>query len=128
MDDLIARVWDQLVARMWDPMRLRFIFQPIVAATLAVRAASRDVSQGRPPFLRTLLVDPAERRALILSGWKDLGTLCVVAYSLDVIYQLLFLHAFHPLQALVVACLLAVLPYLAIRGPLNRLMRRRTRT
>ena len=125
MDDLIARVWDQLVARTLNPMRLRFIFQPIVAATLAVRAARRDVSQDRPPFLWTVLVDPAHRRALILSGWKDLGTLCVVACTLDVIYQLLFLHAFHPLQAVVVVCVLAVVPYLAIRGPLNRLIRRR---
>jgi len=53
--------------------------------------------------------------------------LCIFACSLDVIYQLLFLHAFHPLQALVVACLLAVLPYVAIRGPLNRLILRRRR-
>jgi hypothetical protein len=127
MDDLLARVWDQLVERMLGPMQLRFILQPIVAAILAVRAACRDVSQQRPPFLQTLLVDPSERRALILSGSADLGILCLVACSLDVIYQLLFLHAFHPLQALVVACLLAVVPYLAIRGPLNRLMRRRRR-
>jgi hypothetical protein len=127
MDDLVARVWDQLVGRTLGPMRMRFILQPIVAATLAALAARRDASQGRPPFLSTLLVDSAERRALIRSGWADLGTLCIVACSLDVIYQLLFLHAFHPLQALVVACLLAVVPYVAIRGPLNFMIRRRWR-
>jgi hypothetical protein len=125
MDDLLARVWDQLMERMLGPMHFRFILQPIVAATLAVRAALRDASQHRPPFLHTLLFDSAERRTLIRSGWTDLGMLYLVACSLDVIYQLFFLHALHLLQPLVVACLLAVVPYVAIRGPLNRLIRRR---
>jgi hypothetical protein len=43
----------------------------------------------------------ARRRARMTTAMDDLRMLCVLACSLDVIYQLLFLHAFSPLQALV---------------------------
>gem|GEM_PF-6867678 len=40
-------------------------------------------------------------------------------------YQRLFLRAFHPEQALIVAVLLAIVPYVVFRGPVNRLFRAR---
>jgi hypothetical protein len=48
----------------------------------------------------------------------------VVAVLVDVVYQLLELPRFRPLQALILAFALAVLPYLLVRGPVSRLARR----
>jgi hypothetical protein len=109
MEDWLAHVWDQLVTRTLGPLRLRFILQPAMAAILAVRAGWRET----------------ECRSLVRSARQDVGTLAVVALVLDSIYQVLILHAFHPLQALAVAMLLAVVPYVVIRGLIGRLARAR---
>jgi len=42
---------------------------------------------------------------------------------IDLVYQRVFLRAFHPEQAVTVAVLLAIVPYLVFRGPINRLFR-----
>jgi len=41
--------------------------------------------------------------------------------ALDCIYQIIILHWIHPLEAIVVAFLLAIIPYLLVRGPVNRI-------
>jgi hypothetical protein len=64
------------------------------------------------------------RRALLQEGWKDVAKLFVIAIMIDCIYQIIELRWFYPLEALMVAAILAVLPYLLIRGPLNRAVRR----
>jgi hypothetical protein len=43
---------------------------------------------------------------------------------MEVIYQWIVLRWFYPGEALTVALLLAVVPYLLLRGPINRLVRR----
>ena len=123
MDDLLARTWDHLVGRTVGPLRFRVIIQPIVAATLGVLAGVRDAARNRPPFLWSAYVDPAERAALRRDAWKDVRRLCVLALLLDATYQVLVFGTVYPVQALVVVGLLAVVPYVAIRGPVNRLLR-----
>ena len=48
----------------------------------------------------------------------------VIAVMIDCIYQIIELRWFYPSEALMVAAILAVLPYLLMRGPLNRIARR----
>jgi len=109
MEDWLAHVWDQLVIRTLGPLRLRFILQPTMAVILAVRAGWRE----------------AECRSLVRSAWQDVGALAVIALVLDSVYQVAILHVFHPLQALVVATLLAVVPYVLTRGLIGWLARAR---
>jgi hypothetical protein len=45
--------------------------------------------------------------------------------AIDLVYQAAVLHAFHPVDALIVAALLAFVPYVVLRGPVNRLLRAR---
>jgi hypothetical protein len=46
---------------------------------------------------------------------------------MDIIYQALVLHTFYPDEALVIALLLAFVPYLIIRGLVVRVARMRIR-
>jgi len=46
-----------------------------------------------------------------------------VALAIDVIYQLVVLRWIYPGETLLVAFLLACVPYLLIRGPVNRIAR-----
>jgi len=104
-------------------MHLRLVIQPTVATILAIRAGLRDARQGRPAFFWTLLKSSSERKTLIRSGWKDISKVFILAMLLDAIYQLIALHAFYPVQTLIVAIVVAVIPYTVLRGPVTRLTR-----
>lgn len=128
MTDLITRFWEQLGDRVGGPMTFRIILQPTMAALLAVRAGLQDAREGRPPYFWTLLSDPAQRIDLLREGWRAIVRVFILAVVMDVIYEVIVLRWIRPLEALVVATLLAVVPYLLIRGPVNRVARRwRTR-
>ena len=108
-------------------MAFRFVMQPIMAAALGVRAGLRDARNGRPPFLWTLITDAGDRGALLRHGWRDVATVFLVATVLDGVYEVAVLEAFHPVRVLMVASLLALVPYAASRGLANRIavLRRR---
>ncbi|HKG77839.1 MAG TPA: hypothetical protein VKA78_00440, partial [Pyrinomonadaceae bacterium] len=57
-------------------------------------------------------------------GWKSVARVFVLAIVMDVIYQLIVLQWIYPLELILVAILLAVVPYLLIRGPVNRIVSR----
>jgi hypothetical protein len=104
-------------------LHFRFILQPVVAVLLAVRAGCRDARQGRPAFFWTAVREPTQRLFLMRQLWKDVGKLFLVAVVLDVIYQILALPWVYPVQTLIVATLLAIVPYLVFCGLANRFMR-----
>jgi hypothetical protein len=104
-------------------MHLRLILQPTMATLLAVRAGVRDARNGRSPFFWTFLTVPGERKQLAKTVWKDVGKIFVIALLLDAIYQVIALHQFRILQTLIVALVLAILPYVLIRGPVTRIAR-----
>ena len=123
--DLFARVWEQLAGRIEGPFAFRFVFQPLVAAILAIRAGVADAQDDRAPYLWSVLSDPRERPQLLREGFKDVTRVFVFAVVLDVIYQLIVFRWVYPLQSLLVATLLAFVPYVLIRGPVTRLKSRR---
>lgn len=125
MVEELARGWAQLIDRLTGPMFLRLVLQPTVAAILAVRAGLADARAGRPAYLWTVLTDHDARRSLLASGWRDVGRVFVLACVLDAVYQLFVLHWFYPPQTLIVAVLLAIVPYALVRGPVTRLARMR---
>jgi hypothetical protein len=125
MEEMIARGWEGLAARVGGPMTFRLILQPLMAALLALRAGLKDAREDRPPYFWTVLTDPAQRTGLLREGWKSVARVFFLAIIMDVIYQWIMQHWLYPLETLVVAILLAVVPYVLIRGPVNRIARRR---
>jgi hypothetical protein len=124
MDEMIARAWEGLVGRIGGPMTFRLILQPLMATLLAVRAGLKDAREDRPPYFWTLLTDPSQRVDLLREGWRSIARVFVLAVVMDLIYEWVMGRWFYPLETLTVAIALAVVPYLVLRGPINRLARR----
>lgn len=128
MEELIVRGWEGLMDRIGGPMTFRLILQPLMATLLAVRAGLKDAREGRPPYLWTLLTDSSQRVDLLREGWRSIARVFVLAVLMDLIYEYVVDRLFYPLETLMVAFTLAVVPYLVLRGPVNRIARRQRRT
>jgi hypothetical protein len=124
MGEMLTRVWDELIGRWNGPFAFRLILQPIVAAMLAARAGLRDARTRRPAYGWAIITDSAHCRDLLREGWKDVARLFVVAVLVDVIYEIIAFRRIYPVQPLIVAVCVALPPYLLIRGPVNRIVRR----
>ena len=124
MEDLFTRIWENLADRIGGPMSFRLIMQPLVAAFFAVRAAMSDARLGNPAYLWTLISDSDARRGLLREGWTSIGKVFIMAVVIDAIYQFVVQRWVYPFETVIVAFILAVVPYVLIRGPLNRLVRR----
>ena len=125
IQEILTRFWDQLIAQPSGPLAFRFILQPVMATILAVLDGLKDARTGRPPFSWAILSDPSHRAVYLREGLKRLSRVIVFAFVMDAIYQYMVLRRFYPIEALVTVFVLAVLPYLLIRGPLTRIARRR---
>jgi len=124
MDDTWVRFTSDMVGRVTTgPMKFRLVFQPAMAMFFAVRSGLADAKAGKPPYFWALLSGSAPRKAMIENGWKSVGRVFILAVVLDVIYQLYELRFVYPLQAIVVAFVLAIVPYLIVRGLVTRLAR-----
>jgi len=123
MRELLFRGWMNLFDRVGGPMTFRIILQPTMATIMAVLAGLRDAREGRPPYFWTLLMEPSQRANLLREGWKAVGRVFLLALIMDIIYQLIVERWIYPLELLIVAILLAVVPYLLVRGPVNRIAR-----
>jgi hypothetical protein len=119
----LSTFWADFIRRFDGPLHFRLFVQPLVAILFAVRDGSRDAREGRSPYLWTFLTDPAQRRYLLESGWKGISKAFVIAFALDVAYQFMVWRGLKPLQALLTATVLAIIPYALLRGPVNRLVR-----
>ncbi len=105
-------------------MNLRIILQPVMAIVFATIDGIKDAKNGKPVYFWALLFsDPEHRDELRQSGWKSIGKVFIIAIILDVIYQLVVHHWVYPGETLFMALILAMIPYLLLRGLANRLMR-----
>ena len=125
MEEMLSRFWEDVIARVGGPMKFRLILQPLIAIIFAVRAGLKDAKEGKVPYNWALISDPDHRRALLRSGWKSVGKVFVIAILIDLVYQWIVLRRFYPFEALLVAVILAFIPYLLIRGPLTRIVRKK---
>lgn len=124
MNEIFKRVWENLIARSAGPLHFRLLIQPTVAALIAIRTGLKDGREGRPAFLWAALSNPGYRPELLRQGWKDVGKVFILAMVLDSVYQLIVLRGVYVLELLIVATVLAIVPYVLIRGPVNRIVRR----
>jgi hypothetical protein len=118
-----ANYLNDFIGRLDGPLHFRLIMQPLMAILLAVRDGRRDAREGRSAYWWTLLTDASQRRYLLADGWKRISRVFVLAYVLDVVYQFIEWRGLKPSQALLTAIILAVIPYVLLRGPINRLVR-----
>jgi len=125
MEDLLTRIVEDIVGRVSGPMKFRLILQPVVATLLAIRSGLRDAKESKPPYFWAMFTDPDSRTEMIRDGWKSVGRVFILAIALDAVYQFIVFRWFYPVEALLVAVILALIPYLLIRGPVNRMAKRK---
>ena len=110
------RLWYNLIERPMEPMKFRFILQPLMAAITAIHDGLKDARTGRSPFLVTVLRNPQKRIERLGEGLNATARIILLGLVMDTIYQIIVLERFYPNEALIIALLLAFLPYLIIRG------------
>jgi len=115
--------WEDLIGRVGGPITFRLILQPSIAVILAIRDGLKDAKAGRPLYFWSLFTRSTERRQLLKDGWKSVGLVFVFAIVIDGIYQFIVCRWFYPGEALTVAIVLAIVPYLQIRGLANSITR-----
>jgi hypothetical protein len=121
----LGRLWTDLLNRPGGPLAFRFILQPAMAALAALRDGLRDARAGRPPYGWALVSLAEGRSARIWEGIVSTARILILGVVVDTIYQLIQLKTFYPVQAAVLAVLLAFVPYALMRGPIARLARSR---
>lgn len=124
MDDIWTRVVEDAAARVTGPMKFRLLLQPVMASIFAIRAGLADARAGKPAYFWALSHDPAHRADMLKDGWKSIGKVFVLALVLDVIYQIVATRFVYVGEAIVTAVLLALVPYLLLRGSVTRLLRK----
>lgn len=124
MEEVLVRFFGNLIGRIEGPLSFRIILQPCMAGMLAVIDGLRDAREGRPAFLWAALTRKTLRWELLRSGWKSVARVLILAIVIDLLYQAIVLRWAYPLEALATGFMLAVLPYLILRGPVNRIARR----
>ena len=122
MEELLKRFWPDLIGRVHGPLTFRLVLQPLSAALIACRAGLRDARSGRPAYAWAIITNPVDRRELLHEGWRELTKVFAIAVIIDLIYEIIVFREIHPLQSLVVAAVLALLPYPFIRGLMNRII------
>ena len=123
MEEIFTRLWNDLIGRIGGPMSFRLLLQPTMAMIFAIRDGLKDAREGRPAYFYSLFTDPENRRSRLREGFKAVSRVFTFAIVMDLIYQVIVLRWFYPFQALIVASVLALLPYILVRGPVNRIAR-----
>ncbi len=125
--DFLHRFWSDMLARTDGPMTFRFLLQPIMAIITAGIDGYRDAVLGRTPYFHKLLFGgrSGSRVLTFREGFSAVARILLLGVAMDVIYQFKVFGSFsHPLETLVIAVVLAFIPYLLLRGPIARVVRR----
>ena len=93
--------------------------QPLMAVFFACRDGRNDAREERVPYSWAVFTSQEHRRELLRIGWKSVGKIFVLA--LDAVYQYITVRWFYPVEAVVTAVVLALVLYVLLRAPVNRL-------
>jgi hypothetical protein len=128
MEEILNRFASDLIGRLTGPLTMRLFLQPAVACCFALRDGLKDAHEGRPPhFWRLVAGPPDARRRRARETWKAVFKVFAVAVALDWVYQLIALRWIYPVESIVTATILAIIPYVVLRGVANRIARTWTR-
>jgi hypothetical protein len=109
------RFWEDIFARTQGPMTFRFYLQPMMAAIAALLDGIKDTRFGHKSFFWTAAGDPTTQHGRLRGGVESTARIVLLGLSMDVIYQHKVLHTFYPVEAVLMAILLAVVPYFIFR-------------
>lgn len=113
---VFERIWYDIIRRPSEPMAFRFILQPLMAAIAATVDGLKDARRDRSPYFWTMLTKPQERIPELREGLNATARIVLLGIAMDVVYQILVLKRFYPDEALIIALLLAFVPYVVLRG------------
>ena len=125
MEDIWVCSVESLSDRVSGPMKFRLLLQPVMASIFAILSGLKDAKAGRPPYFWSLVTDPAHRADMLKDGWKSVGKVFILALVLDAVYQIIVQRFVYPGEAIIVAFIMAILPYLILRGLVTRLARKK---
>jgi hypothetical protein len=123
MEELIGRMWEDLASRVGGPFTFRFVLQPVMAIVYAIRDGVHDARSGRPPYFWAIFTRPDDRLQLLREGCAAVGRVIALGIVMDVLYQVIVIGWVYPGEMLIIVLLLALLPYVLVRGPVNRIAR-----
>ena len=115
---VFERIWHDMLERTAGTRAQR---KDVAAFDQIVLDGLRDARTGRRPYFWTILTDPAKRTARLNEGLIATARVLLLGVGMDLIYQYIVLKAFYPAEAVIVAVLLAFIPYLILRGPVERI-------
>ena len=104
-------------------MSFRFILQPIMATIAAVHDGINDARLGRSPYFWTVLTNADKRSDRLREGLVSTARIILLGLAMDTIYQFKEFGTFYPGEAVIIAFALAFVPYLLLRGPVDRIAR-----
>ena len=122
--EIHRRIWSDIFNRPAGPMALRFFLQPIMGFFAALHDGIKDARAGRSPYLWTMLTNSAKRGGRLREGLIATSRIILIGLVMDTIYQAIVLKTFYPGEAMIIAILLAFVPYLLLREPIARIARR----
>ncbi len=122
--DAQKRLWRDVAERPGGPMTFRFILQPTMAFLAALHDGIKDARTGRPLYSWSLLTKREGRAERLHEGFLATARIILLGLGMDAIYQVKVFNTFYPGEMVVVALLLAFLPYVLLRGPISRIARR----
>lgn len=124
MEEFLHRFAHGFMSRLEGPYQFRMIVQPLMAVIFAIIDGLKDAKLGKPAYFWAVATSSEHRRTLLRDGWKHFGKIFILAIILDVLYQLKVHGTIHSWVGIILAALvLAVIPYMVLRGPVNRIAR-----
>ncbi len=124
MEQYFTHVWEIFAARLHGPLSFRFVLQPLVIAVIACRAGLRDARMEGQAYGWAVLTNSVQRKELLLHGWREVAKIFILALVLDIVYELIVFRRIYPIRPLLVATLIALVPYPLIRGLASRIVRK----
>jgi hypothetical protein len=111
------RFWGNIADRLHGPMTFRFYLQPTMAFLAALADGLADARHGHSAF----------GAGRLREGLVSTARVVLLGLSMDAIYQFKVLDQFYPAEAVMMALLLAVVPYFVFRWIVERIAARVTR-
>jgi hypothetical protein len=113
--EIHRRFWADIFERIHGPMTFRFYLQPTMALLAAIPDGIRDAQTGHKSFFWSALWNKSASAGRLREGAVSTARVVLLGISMDVIYQFKVLDRFYPGEALMMAILLAVIPYFLFR-------------
>lgn len=118
--EVYQRFGHDILGRVRGPMEFRFYLQPIMALIAAIPDGIADARNGHSAFFWTKRSDPTQRHGRLRQALVAIARVMLLGLSMDIIYQLKVFNSFYPVEALMMAILLALLPYFIFRWIVER--------